>query len=214
MSWWIRGRLGRRWYILRGLHQRHRTSSDPFNPTRGYALNADFRLSAKPFGSEAEYSSLDSGASTIIPLDLFSPRFSFALHARAASSWTYRGTEEVPISQRFYLGGRRTVRGFRENSLGPRGVNGNIIGGDMLFLGSSEFQYMLYDLFSLHLFFDTGNVYLRDQDPSLTDVRKSAGVGFRYRSPIGPIGFDIGHPLDEKSGEPSVRVHFSVGSNF
>jgi outer membrane translocation and assembly module TamA len=39
-------------------------------------------------------------------------------------------------------------------------------------------------------------------------------VGFRYLSPIGPIGFDVGAPLDEKSGEPSVRIHFSVGSTF
>jgi outer membrane translocation and assembly module TamA len=36
------------------------------------------------------------------------------------------------------------------------------------------------------------------------------GVGFQYLSPIGPIGFDVGHPLDERSGEPSVRVHFPV----
>ncbi|MGA1191878.1 MAG: BamA/TamA family outer membrane protein [Bdellovibrionota bacterium] len=46
------------------------------------------------------------------------------------------------------------------------------------------------------------------------DLRLSTGVGFRYISPIGPIGFDIGFPLDEQRGEPSSRLHFAIGSNF
>lgn len=186
---------------------------NPFNPSRGYSLSGDFRVASRAFGSEAEYTSVGGNASTIIPLTPLSPRLAFAFHSRLASSWVFGDTEEIPISQRFYLGGRSSVRGFRENSLGPRGENGNIIGGDLLFLGSSEFQYMMYDILSLHFFLDTGNVFLRGSDDGY-DVRKSAGVGFRYRSPIGPIGFDLGHPLDERSGEPSVRLHFSVGSNF
>lgn len=52
------------------------------------------------------------------------------------------------------------------------------------------------------------------QSEGIGGARKSVGVGFRYLSPIGPVGFDIGHPLDERSGEPSIRVHFNIGSNF
>ena len=57
-------------------------------------------------------------------------------------------------------------------------------------------------------------MFLRSQDPEYDELRLSAGVGVRYLSPIGPIGLDLGHPLDERSGEPSVRVHFNIGTNF
>jgi outer membrane protein insertion porin family len=187
---------------------------NPFNPRSGYSLNADFRVAAQAFGSEAEYLSTGTGASTVIPLAPLSDRLSFAHHARFASAWTASNTDQIPISQRFYLGGRSSVRGFRENQLGPRGDQGDIIGGDMLFLASSELQYLMYDLLSLHLFFDTGNVFLKSQSTGISDLRQGTGVGFRYRSPVGPIGFDVGTPIDERPGEPSVRVHFSVGSSF
>jgi outer membrane protein insertion porin family len=78
----------------------------------------------------------------------------------------------------------------------------------------TQFQYLADDALSTHLFLDAGNVWLRHSDFDLADIRRSIGVGFQYLSPIGPIGFDVGHPLDEKSGEPSVRLHFSVGSMF
>jgi outer membrane protein insertion porin family len=113
-----------------------------------------------------------------------------------------------------YLGGRTTVRGFRENSLGPRGEDGAVIGGDTMLATKTQFQYLAADSLSTHLFFDMGNVWLRHDEFALSGIRKSVGVGFQYLSPIGPIGFDVGRPLDEQSGEPSVRVHFSVGSMF
>jgi outer membrane protein insertion porin family len=123
-------------------------------------------------------------------------------------------TDEIPITQRFYLGGRTSVRGFRENSLGPRGANGSVIGGNALVASKLEIQHRTLDSLSTHIFFDAGNVFLRGYDVNSYSLRKSIGAGFQYLSPIGPIGFDIGHPLDERSGEPSVRVHFSVGSMF
>ena len=66
----------------------------------------------------------------------------------------------------------------------------------------------------MHSFYDTGTVFLRDLSTNFDQLRESAGLGFRYVSPIGPIGVDLGHPLDEMPGEPSLRLHFSVGSVF
>ena len=80
--------------------------------------------------------------------------------------------------------------------------------------GKTQFQYLADDSLSTHLFFDIGNVFLRHYGDYDNSLRRSVGVGFQYLSPIGPIGFDVGCPLDERPGEPSVRVHFSVGSMF
>lgn len=185
---------------------------NPLSPTKGYNLNFDTRLASKAILSDADYFSVGARASYIAPVP--ATRVSFAFGARAASAWTFGGTEEIPITQRYYLGGRNSVRGFRENSLGPRGEAGSVLGGDSLLLGSVESRYLLTDYWTTHLFFDAGNVFLRGDDATSYSLRYSAGVGMRFLSPIGPIGFDIGRPLNEKSGEPSIRFHFSIGTNF
>lgn len=186
----------------------------PLNPSRGYALNFDYKIANRGLGSQADFYSLGTRASYIHPFEKLDNRFSFAANTRIAGSWTYSDTDEIPISQRYYTGGRLSIRGFRENALGPRGDDGAVIGGDSLFANNFEFRFLAADNTSLHTFFDAGTVFLRERSFSFNDIRTSVGVGIRYLSPIGPIGFDIGHPLDEQSGEPSVRFHFNIGSNF
>ncbi len=187
---------------------------DPLLPRSGYTFTIEPKLSANAFGSEATFALVNANASGVVPLDALSRRFSLGLRLLGGFAEPFGPTEEIPITQRFYLGGRTTIRGFRQNALGPRGSDGAIIGGDTLLGGNTQLQYLFTDTISTHIFFDFGNVFLRERSFSLADLRTSTGVGFRYLSPIGPIGFDVGAPLDEKEGEPSVRVHFSVGSTF
>ena len=187
---------------------------NPLNPRQGYNINLNTLLATEALGSEASFFSLGTRASFIHPFNMGPNRFSLALGGRVASSFTFAGTEEVPISHRYYLGGRGTVRGFRENSLGPRGELGSVLGGDLLLASNLELRYHPTEHLSLHTFVDAGTVFLRSQGVNAGDIRKSSGLGFRYLSPIGPIGFDLGFPLDEKPGEPSMRLHFVIGSQF
>ncbi len=187
---------------------------DSILPRSGYTLNLEPKLSLVGIGSEANFASMIARSTAIIPLPFTSQRYSLGLGLSGGLSQPWGDTTEVPITQRFYLGGRTTVRGFRENSLGPQGSEGAVIGGDTMLASKAELQYLVVDSFSTHVFFDAGNVFLRHEDFDLADVRTSTGIGFQYLSPIGPIGFDVGHPLAERSGEPSVRLHFSVGSMF
>ena len=184
----------------------------PVLPSEGFAISLEPRFTSRGIGSDANYYSLGARAGYLHPF--FSSPFSIAEHMRVASAWTFNGTRDIPITQRYYLGGRQSIRGFRENSLGPRGTDGSVIGGDILLQNNFEFRYRLQETLSTHLFFDTGNVFLRSQSLDINDLRSSVGIGARYLSPIGPIGFDLGHPLDEREGEPSVRLHFSIGSTF
>ena len=106
------------------------------------------------------------------------------------------------------------MRGFKENSLGPLGSDGAVIGGDTLLCEKNQLDYLVTDSFSTHTFIDLGNVYLRHESFDLADIRSSTGLGFQYLSPIGPIGFDVGYPLDRQPDESVYRIHFSVGSAF
>lgn len=184
---------------------------DPLLPSRGYTFTLEPKIASQTIGSEASFISGLARSSLILPLSL---RYSLGMSINGGIAQALQSTEEVPITQRFYLGGRTTVRGFRENSLGPRGANGAVIGGNAMLATKLELQHRTLDSLSTHLFFDAGNVFLRGYDNNDYSLRKSIGAGFQYLSPIGPLGFDVGHPLDEKSGEPSVRIHFSVGSMF
>jgi outer membrane protein insertion porin family len=187
---------------------------DPLLPRSGYTATLEPKLAFQGIGSQANFGSLIAKTTAILPLAGPASRYSLGLGLSGGMAQPWGSTEEIPITQRYYLGGRTTVRGFRENSLGPKGTDGAVIGGDTMLSGKTQLQYLADDSLSTHLFFDFGNVFLRHEDFALDDLRTSIGVGFQYLSPIGPIGFDIGRPLDERSGEPSVRVHFSVGSMF
>ncbi|MCB0336556.1 MAG: BamA/TamA family outer membrane protein, partial [Bdellovibrionales bacterium] len=185
---------------------------NPINPSGGYFLRFDSSLSSSMIGSDESFFSLGGKFSTV--QDLGESPFSIAYSLQTGGAWGFDDTEQIPITQRFYLGGRTSLRGFRENSLGPKGSQGGVIGGDFLLAQNLEFRYRVFETLSTHIFFDAGNVYLMDQGIDLGDTRESTGLGFRYLSPIGPIGLDFGTPLDEREGEPSIRIHFSVGTSF
>lgn len=187
---------------------------NPLNPTTGYNISLRTSVAGAAIGSDANYYSVVGGGSYLVPFHLGHSHLVLAANSRIGAAWTFSDTDAIPISQRFYLGGRNSVRGFRENSLGPRGASGSIIGGDMLTQANIEFRYLITDSFSMHTFIDAGTVFLKDESTSLSRIRESAGYGLRYLSPLGPIGFDIGHPLDERPGEPSTRFHFNIGFSF
>ncbi len=186
----------------------------PLNPLRGYNLHFDYRLASRDFGSDGDYGGVSGKASVLLPLSFLGPRWSTAASTSGGCTWVFGQTSEVPISQRYYLGGQNTVRGFRENSLGPRGSDDAVIGGDVFLADSLELRYLATSNVSLHIFTDAGNVFLRSASSGYTDLRFSGGVGMRYLSPIGPIGIDLGHPLDRKQGESALRVDFEIGTNF
>jgi outer membrane protein insertion porin family len=191
------------------------TRDDPLTPHNGYTFTVEPKLSFQQIGSEANFAGIISKVTGIVPLERsLSSRFSLGLGLSGGVAQPWGDTVGIPITQRFYLGGRTTVRGFKENSLGPLGDNGAVIGGDTLLMEKNQFQYLVTDSFSTHTFIDIGNVYLRHESFDLADLRSSTGFGFQYISPIGPIGFDVGYPLDREPNEDVYRIHFSVGSTF
>jgi len=187
---------------------------NPLTPQSGYTVTLEPRFSYEGIGSEANFGSLLARGTGILPLEPLSPRLSLRFGVTGGISQPFGDTDQIPITQRFYLGGRTTVRGFRENSLGPRGSDEAVIGGDTVLSEKNQLQYLVTDSLSTHLFLDLGNVFLRHESLKLSDIRSGTGAGFQYLSPIGPIGFDVGHPLDRQRGESNLQFHFSVGSAF
>ena len=141
-------------------------------------------------------------------------RNTFAVSLRAGMIRPMRNTPEVPIQKRFFLGGRTTVRGFQEEDLGPKGVDGKPIGGDYMFNGNAELRVPIAYGFLVAGFFDAGSVWFQRDPTNGFDLRKSAGLGFRYVTPIGPVSFDYGWKLDRRPGETAGEWHFTIGAVF
>jgi outer membrane protein insertion porin family len=129
---------------------------------------------------------------------------------------------ELPASERFFAGGDTTVRGFAldrlgtEETLDPQGFPQ---GGNGMTIFNLETRAPYWKGIQLVWFLDGGNVYKRASDMRLDEMRFSSGVGFRYRSPIGPLRVDWGWKLStrllaEGGRERSNVVHISLGQAF
>ena len=80
--------------------------------------------------------------------------------------------------------------------------------------GNAELRYNVTRAFQFASFVDLGNVYPEVRDVELSALRRSAGVGVRYRTPIGPIRLDWGYVLDHREGESRSKLHLTIGHAF
>ncbi len=184
---------------------------DPFNPRHGSLNSGTFELASYYFGSEVDYWKVAGQSSWYFPLFR---KNTFVFSARAGSIRQMRDTVEVPIQKRFFLGGRTTVRGFKEETLGPLGADGTPTGGNYMLNLNTELRVPLQYGFVVAVFMDAGSVWIDRNPGSDFDLRKTAGLGLRYVTPVGPIALDYGWKLDRRTGETGSEWHFTIGSVF
>lgn len=186
---------------------------NPFNPTRGSVNSVKMDYSAgTATGSEIEFVRYILQSSWYLPV---TKKVVWGLSARGGWADPYGKTKEIPISKRFFLGGRTTVRGFVLDSIGPRGPDGSFTGGDTYVNLNTEVRFPVYKNFGGLIFVDAGNVWLkRAETVDVLNLRSSAGFGLRYLTPIGPLSLDAGWKLDQKSYESAWEWHFTIGNVF
>ena len=131
------------------------------------------------------------------------------------------GDESLPIFERYYMGGPKSLRGYTIKNVGPKDASGNPLGGNQSLLLNAELQYPFTKGFRGFVFYDRGNLYGGGSNISTTsttwdlgNMRDSIGGGIRFLSPFGPIGFAYGIKLDQATGEESGEFHFSAGNSF
>ncbi len=130
----------------------------------------------------------------------------------------------VPLFERFFLGGVNTLRGFYPLSIGPSepvtDSNGNpvkfVFGGDKMMVINAELEHPIVEAVGLKFvaFFDAGNAYGEGANISLNNVRMDWGLGIRWISPMGPLRFEWGFPIDREAGEQKSVFNFTIGHFF
>ncbi len=129
------------------------------------------------------------------------------------------GNRDLPLAERYFVGGINSVRGFAERSIGPRGCdsegkNCEIVGGDRAAVFNAELLFPIMEQYGLRGvgFFDMGQSFRGSDTFSLSDFRRSVGVGARWMSPFGPLRVELGFPLNKQSGDDTSVLGFSIGS--
>lgn len=194
------------------------TRDDFFNPQKGSRQYLYGEYAGGSLGGGVNYYKLIGENSWYHPL-LWN--FVFMIHGKAGYADGHSGTD-LPIFERFFLGGSESLRGFNFNDVGPRDLAGNSIGGRSLLLLNTEIIYPFTRYIRGILFYDRGNVYGWEGDISKTSsnnfdigsMRHSWGFGLRFFSPMGPISIAWGFKLDRMAGESSTEFHFTIGRAF
>ena len=124
---------------------------------------------------------------------------------------------DVPIYEKFFLGGILTMRGFPYREVGPKDPEtGDPIGGvQQLYFNTEVIVPIAPEQgFNFVFFYDTGNAWDVGQPIKVSEFRQSAGAGIRWMSPMGPFRLEWGYILDRQPGEPSSDWSFMIGNFF
>ncbi|MCX7760560.1 MAG: BamA/TamA family outer membrane protein [Hydrogenothermaceae bacterium] len=131
---------------------------------------------------------------------------------RVMSGYTFTDINNLPLSERYFLGGISSMRGFGLEELAGE----SNIGGNSFILLNNDLRVLVYPKYNLYLFtfFDLGNVYKDKREFSDLKLRKTTGIGVYVPTPVGSLIFDIAKKIERLPGESLYRLEFSIGANF
>ena len=128
----------------------------------------------------------------------------------------------LPFFENFYAGGTNSVRGFKDNTLGPRETAFGSsylqpVGGAVKTVGSMELIFPTLIKSSaarVSAFVDFGNVFHSTSDFDAGQLRASTGLALLWRAPVGPISISYAIPLRKEPGDEIERLQFTFGGAF
>ena len=195
------------------------TRNDTFNPERGTFFSLALEKAFPLFKTEAE--SEDSKTASNF-FKLFAKfQYFYPLVANVNFYTTVRfglASGLVPIPERFFAGGSNSFRGVSFEMLGPTELDSGLpLGGKSIFLFNMEARFRLIKkipgLYGA-VFYDMGNVFPEMKNFNFLELKQAMGLGLRFKTPLGPIRFDVGWNLnaDEKKWKPLFFL--TIGNMF
>jgi translocation and assembly module TamA len=200
----VAGQAGRSRLLMPGIDWMQIIADDSLRPERGVRLDLELRGAADSLGSDTDFLQLVVKYKWIR---------SFGNRGRVLARGDLGATgvgqfDKLPPSVRFFAGGDNSVRGYDFESLGPADSEGRIIGGSRLLVASVEYEHRVKPKWSVAAFVDAGNAFSGSQ----IDVKRGAGIGARWQSPLGPVRLDVAFPLDDPTR--TARIHINLGPDL
>ncbi len=188
-----------------------------FAPTEGTKSALAFKIAG--LGGDTQFIKPDISTRWHYPL-LKDPNWggAYVLALGGSLGWG----NNLPLFERYFIGGINSVRGFAERSISPRvpsncDANGNNCseteesGGNRAVVLNAELLFPIYEQYGLRgvTFFDVGNSF---NSFNLSEFRRSVGFGVRWLSPFGPVRVELGFAMNKQPGDETSVIGFSIGA--
>ena len=186
------------------------TRNDYFAPSKGGRHSIMVENAGGPLGGSNYFVKTITDSSWFFPLPL---RTVLNLRGKAGVVEPYGGTE-VPIYEKYFVGGQGTIRGFEYGMAGPVDENGDPVGATNMVVFTSEFIFPISSEIGMRgaLFWDVGKGF--DNTSDITPIKNGVGFGLRWYSPFGPINIDLGFNPNPKEGEKRRVWEFNMGTVY
>jgi len=118
----------------------------------------------------------------------------------------------LPVNEKFYMGGMKSVRGYKSGSLSPKNSSGDLVGGNRMFANSVEASIPLIKSAKMRMLFflDYGMI----GEDSFDINRAGTGTGIEWISPLGPIQLIYAFPIGSEEDDQTSSFEFTLGRRF
>jgi len=186
---------------------------NPLLPRKGQRWTAQVEIADQSLGGSSAFQRIELGWSWHKPL--------------TDSSWLHFGVahgtiltlgepddQGLPMNKRFFPGGENSYRGLQAGAAVTRDTTGDLTGAKSFSMLNLEYELALTQRISAVLFWDALGVTAKVAEFPWEDTLHAVGGGVRYNTVIGPVRLEYGHNVNRRVGDPSGRVHFSIGYPF
>ena len=182
-------------------------ANDFFFPRRGYSLAFGLRFAPESALSNTTFSQATADAKWIHRLGDRSNRL---ILRTSLGAMVVDDFNELPPELRFFAGGDRSIRGFDYQQLGTQNAQEKVIGGTYLTVLSAEVEHYFLPKYGAAVFVDGGDAFHTGE----FDMNIGAGIGARWRSPVGVVRLDLAMPVKSRLDDRGLRFHISIGPDL
>ncbi len=186
------------------------------DPTSGYNINLFGSITPKVLGSSENYYRLEAKGSYYY--SFFDKAIVAMVGGKIGTVSGFNRSDDVPLFERYFMGGTGSLRGFEYRSVSPTVGHGDNIGGQTMLLLTAEVTHPIWGPVRGAVFVDAGNVWGNSYSMSLSKINVGAGYGLRIRVPVlnAPIHLDLAYPVINNQDYESnkFRFHFNLGFTF
>ncbi|MCP4230120.1 MAG: outer membrane protein assembly factor BamA [bacterium] len=206
---WVTNQLGGRYSSSVTTSLERDSRDNVFFPSGGSDTYLGLELAGSILGGDVDFYRVTTSSSWYLRHIW---ETALAVRAKGGYADSYSDTDVLPVFERYFLGGSRTVRGYDEWEVGPKDIYGNPEGGKAMFFTNFEYRIPVQkDFFHIISFWDAGYCWRELKEINLQDMQSGVGAGIRINIPMmGLLGIDYGYGIAARNG----LIHFNIGTNF
>ncbi len=187
------------------------TRDNPLLSRRGQRITFSPMIAGGFLGGDVQIYAFDLEAAQYfrLPWDTI-----LLINGEIATASQWGSGDQVPIYERYFLGGSNNLRGFPFREVGPQDENGEPVGGQSMARTTIEWTFPIIEKARGAVFYDTGFVNSSAWSFGFNHLASDIGVGLRLDLPIGPLRLDYGYPIMRDGYNGGGHFNFNVGYQF